>query len=101
MTNTTLHTYSTAHTYQLHSHPWICGMPLTGLRSCLKRGRRRWRLSRDEGSGDSTLHRMGSGSTPPPQRRKKQARGESVEAAKNLDEKHRSSLEWIGSNDIS
>src|SRR5207244_1861147 len=51
ITNTTHHTYSTAHTYQLHSHPWICGMPLAGLRSCLKRGRRRWRLSRDEGSG--------------------------------------------------
>src|SRR5207245_348277 len=59
----TSHTYSTAHTYQLHSHPWICGMPLAGLRSCLKRGRRRWRLSRDEGSGESTLRRMGSGST--------------------------------------
>src|SRR5207245_2006861 len=26
-------------------------------------------LSRDEGSGESTLHRMGSGSTPPPPRR--------------------------------
>src|SRR2546426_4866061 len=64
--NTTHHNYSTAHTYLLHSQPWICGMPLAGLWSCLKRGGRRWRLSRDEGGGESTLHRMGSGSTPPP-----------------------------------